>query len=60
MKKKAIIISLAGFKLSKDEIKIFKTYLPWGVILFKRNIKDYNQLKKLILSVKKIIKNIQY
>ena len=49
MKKKAIIISLKGYKLSKNEIKLFKRYLPWGVILFNRNIKDYNQLKELTL-----------
>ena len=46
MKKKAIIISLSGYKLSKDEINIFQKHLPWGVILFSRNIKDFNQLKK--------------
>ena len=57
MKKKAIIISLSGFKLSKDEIKLFKNYLPWGVILFSRNIKDFNQLKRLIISIKKITKD---
>ena len=60
MKKKAIIISLSGFKLSKDEIKLFKNYLPWGVILFSRNIKDFNQLKRLIISIKKITKDKNY
>ena len=60
MIKKAIIISLSGFKLKKDEIKLFKKYLPWGVILFKRNIKNYSQLKKLISSIKKITKDKKY
>ncbi len=60
MKKKAIIISLSTYKLTKNEIKIFKKYLPWGVILFKRNIKNYTQLKKLILSIKKITKDRKY
>ena len=58
--KKAIIISLSGYRLNKNEINIFKKYLPWGVILFRRNIKDYNQLKKLILSIKKITKDNKY
>ena len=40
--------------------KIFKEHLPWGVILFKRNIKNFQQLKKLILSIKKITKNKHY
>ena len=60
MKKKAIIISLAGIKLTKSEKTIFKKYLPWGVILFKRNIKNFIQLKKLILSIKKITKDRNY
>ena len=60
MIKKAIIISLSGYKLSKSEISIFKQYLPWGVILFSRNIKDLNQLKKLIVSIKKITKDKNY
>ena len=60
MIKKAVIISLSGYKLSKSEINIFKKYLPWGVILFSRNIKDFNQLKKLIISIKKITKDKNY
>ena len=59
MIEKAIIISISGYKLTKIEKKIFKEYLPWGVILFKRNIKNFQQLKKLILSIKKITKNKQ-
>ena len=57
MVKKAIIISLSGYKLTKAELNIFKKYLPWGVILFRRNIRDFNQLKKLILSIKKITRD---
>ena len=60
MVKKAIIISLSGYKLTKTEINIFKKYIPWGVILFKRNIKDFFQLKKLILSIKKITRDKKY
>ena len=60
MIEKAIIISISGYKLTKIEKKIFKEYLPWGVILFKRNIKNFQQLKKLILSIKKITKNKNY
>ncbi len=60
MKKKAIIISLSSKKLTQSEIKIFKKYLPWGVILFKRNIKNFEQLRKLIQSIKKITKDKKY
>ena len=60
MIKKAIIISLSGYKLTRREISLFQNYLPWGVILFKRNIKNFHQLKKLILSIKKITKDKKY
>ena len=60
MIKKAIIISISGYKLTKSEINIFRNYLPWGVILFKRNIQNFNQLKELISSIKKITKDKRY
>ena len=60
MIKKAIIISLSSYKLTKNEQNIFKNYLPWGVILFKRNIKDFNQLRKLTQSIRKITKDKKY
>ncbi len=60
MKKKAIIISLAGYKLTKNEVNIFKKYLPWGVILFSRNVKNFKQLKDLIKSIRKITKDRKY
>jgi len=60
MIKKAIIISLAGYELSKNEIRLFQRHLPWGVILFGRNIKDFDQLKRLTRSIKKITKDKNY
>tara|TARA_B100000579_G_C22821768_1_gene851024 strand:- start:1264 stop:2211 length:948 start_codon:yes stop_codon:yes gene_type:complete len=60
MIKKAIIISISGHKLTNSEVNIFKNYLPWGVILFRRNIKNFNQLKELIQSIKKITKDKKY
>ena len=47
MKKKAIIISIKGTKLSKKEKLLLSKEKPWGLILFKRNIKSFNQIKKL-------------
>ncbi len=60
MKKKALIISLSGYELTKNELRLFKKFTPWGVILFKRNIKNYNQIKKLTSSLKKITKDKKY
>ena len=59
MKKKAIIVSIKGFKLSKKE-KLFSKEKPWGLILFKRNIKSLNQIKKLIKKYKKITKDKKF
>ena len=57
MKKKAIIISLSSFSLSSNEKKLLSNENPWGIILFKRNIKNFLQLKNLIASIKRICKD---
>ena len=60
MKNKAIIISIKSYKLSKNEEKLFAFEKPWGLILFKRNIKSIVQIKKLILKIKKITNNVKF
>jgi len=57
MKKKAIIISIKGIRLSKKEKSLLSNEYPWGLILFKRNIKSFNQIKKLIIEIKKLTKD---
>ena len=56
MKRKAIIISIEGTKLTAKERHLFTKEKPWGVILFKRNIKSINQLKNLITTIKDLVK----
>jgi len=51
MKKKAVIISLRGTKLSKKEIILLRMK-PWGVILFSRNLKSIKQIKELTSKIK--------
>ncbi len=60
MKRKAIIISLSSTHLSSKERKLIKHGKPWGVILFKRNIKSFKQTKNLIRSIKLIMKDKNY
>ena len=60
MIRKAAIISISGSYLSNQEINIFKKEKPWGVILFKRNICSEKQLKDLIVSIKKTMKDKKY
>ena len=57
MKKKAIIISIKGLKLTHKECSLLVNEKPWGLILFKRNIKSLNQVKILIRNIKKLSKN---
>jgi beta-N-acetylhexosaminidase len=57
MKRKAIIISIKGKFLTKNEAKLIKSENPWGIILFKRNIKSFNQTFKLIKKIKMIVKD---
>ena len=52
MKKKALIISLNGTKLSKMEKILLSKEKPWGVILFKRNLKSRKQIKNLIMNIR--------
>jgi len=41
------IIGLTGARLSKSESLFLRDANPWGVILFSRNVKDRDQLRKL-------------
>ena len=60
MKKKAIIISIKGHKLLKKEKNLLRNEYPWGLILFKRNIKSLVQLKNLIKKIRKLTKDSQF
>ncbi len=60
MNKKAIIFGIKGKKLTKSEIKFFKKFKPWGIILFSRNINDIFQLKSLVQSIKKLFNDNKY
>ena len=54
MKKKAIIISIKGYKLTRKERSMLSKEKPWGVILFKRNINNLDQIKDLVKKIKKV------
>ena len=60
MIRRSVIISILGAKLSLREKKLIIKYKPWGVILFKRNIKSMVQLKKLIATIRITIKDRKY
>ena len=60
MKCKALIISLSGTELSKMEKTLLSKEKPWGVILFKRNLKSLNQIKNLTSQIRKLTKNKKF
>ena len=53
MKKKAIIISIKGTYLTNKEKLLLSKGKPWGIILFKRNIKSEKQIKILTKNIRK-------
>ena len=53
MKKKAIIVSIRGTNLSNKEKVLLSNEKPWGLILFKRNIKSFNQIVNLTKKIRK-------
>ena len=60
MRKKAIIVSIKGTKLTSKEELLLSNENPWGLILFKRNIKSLNQIQNLIKNIKKITKDKKF
>ena len=59
-KRKSFIVGLKSTKLSNNEILFLKKHKPWGIILFTRNIKSFDQVKKLTSSIRKIFKDNKY
>jgi len=49
-----LIASIKSTQISKLERDNIKKYKPFGIILFKRNILNFNQTKKLIKSIKNL------
>ena len=60
MNKKAIIISIKGLKLSYSEKKLLSKENPWGLILFKRNIKSFKQITALVRQIRKLTKDPKF
>jgi beta-N-acetylhexosaminidase len=58
--RRSFINGIKSTTLSIKEKKFLKTYKPWGVILFSRNIKSLKQAKKLTDQIKKMFKDENY
>jgi beta-N-acetylhexosaminidase len=60
MKRKAIIVSIKSIELTPKEKLLLSREKPWGLILFRRNIKSYDQIKKLIKNIRKSAKDKKF
>ncbi len=60
MKCKALIVSIRGTTLSNKEKLLFQKEKPWGVILFKRNLKSINQIHNLTSKIKLLTRNNKF
>ncbi len=58
--RRSFITGLKGIKLNHNEIKFLKKFKPWGIILFSRNLKNFNQIKNLTNHIKRIFKDDNY
>jgi len=58
--RRSFIVGIKSTILNKKEIFFLKKYKPWGIILFKRNIKTIKQTKKLTNHIKKIFNDTKY
>jgi len=58
--RRAFIIGIKSTILSKKEKLFLKKYKPWGVILFSRNLKKFNQIVKLTSDIRLIFKDNKY
>ena len=58
--RKAFIVGIKSTILTSKEKLFLKKYRPWGVILFTRNLKNFNQIKKLTNNIKLIFNDKKY
>ena len=58
--RRAFITGIKSTSLTISEKKFLKKYKPWGVIIFSRNIKSFDQLSKLTTEIKKIFNDPNY
>jgi len=58
--RKSFIVGIKSTKLTTKEKNFLKSYKPWGVILFTRNIKNIKQTLKLTSSIRRIFNDKKY
>ena len=57
MSSRAFVTGISGLELSADERAFIRAELPWGFILFKRNIETPAQVASLVRELRDLIGN---
>lgn len=55
---KPVIFPIQGHDLTLEEKKFLEKYIPWGIILFKRNVSSIDQVKLLTSEIRNIVPGI--
>lgn len=55
MDAKAVVVGIAGLELTGEEIRLLERHRPFGVILFRRNVRDRDQLRSLVASLRAVL-----
>jgi beta-N-acetylhexosaminidase len=55
MRAKSIVVGIAGPELTGEEVRLLERHRPFGVILFRRNVQDRDQLRALITSLRDVL-----
>ena len=55
--RRSFITGIKSSKLNNKEIIFLRKYKPWGIILFSRNLKNFNQIIRLTNHIKTIFKD---
>ena len=58
--RRSFITGIKGTHLSNKEVEFLIKYKPWGIILFSRNLINFNQIKNLTRKIRKIFKDDKY
>ncbi len=58
--RRSFIVGIKSLSLSKKEKYFIKKYKPWGIILFSRNLKKIEQIKKLTHEIRSLFNDVKY
>ena len=58
--RRSFIVGIKSIKISRKEKYFLKKYKPWGIILFSRNLKNFEQIRKLTSEIRLLFNDQKY